>query len=61
MSEEGQRQTKANALAENLAALEAVVEEMRNLDEGKRHLLFEKALELVHACQALIDEEEPLA
>ncbi len=61
MSEEGQLQTKTNVLAENLAALEALVEEMRNLDEGRRHLLFEKALGLVRACQALIEEEEPPA
>lgn len=45
-------------MADNLSALEDLFEEMRNRDGVERHLLFEKALELIHTCQAMIDEEE---
>lgn len=45
-------------LSENLEALASLLEEMRNREGEDRHLLFEKALELVHTCQSLLEVEE---
>ncbi len=55
---EGHHAAKADTLADNLSALASLLERIRNRDGEDGRLLFEEALELVRACQALIDEEE---
>ncbi len=55
---EDTRVTGEDGLSSNLAALEELLVEMRNREGEDRHLLFEKALELVRECQSLLEVEE---
>ncbi len=60
MSEEARHTADGDTLGDNLSSLERLLEQMRHRDGEDRHLLYEQALELVHACQSLIEEgEEP--